>query len=633
MKRGLLLMALVALLAPASAHAAFPGANGKIAFERGGDIWTVNPDGTGEANLTNSPATESNPAWSPDGNLIAIDSNVTPAHEIFTMLADGSGVTQVTDWDGECCNNRVDPAWSPDGEKLAFWHETSNVLSTINVDGTGETPIHQVIGRPYGGAGLVDPEWSPEGSTIAFQEEGGGNCWYGIVIASADGSGSDPLSDCEDFAAERWPSWSPDAQRIVFESDVWCGGLCGSHLITSEPSGANRVDTTVTGYQPAWSPDGTRIAFQDIFGTLRLMNPDGTNRVALVTGALPDWQPLRAGGPQADVLATITDSPDPVPAGELLTYTAQAKNLVGPDDATGVVLQIGLASSAFFVSADPSQGSCALDGSIVTCNLGTLAQGSTATVTVQVEPAQTQPAINATATVGAVEPDPLPGNNTAQAQTTVSLGGYARPKGATPIRVALVPAFRPCDSGSATLTHGPPLEHPSCGSPALASGHLTVGTPDANGTSANFAGHVRIDALGETPPIDPGNGDQADVAYQVSLADVRNAAGLSDYTGELRVEAPLRITDRENTFSMNAPATVVDTAIAFDLPCAATAAPAIGATCSVSTTAEALVPGFVDERKRAIWDIGRIRVLDGGADGDADTSPNTVFAVQGLFVP
>jgi Tol biopolymer transport system component len=64
---------LSALVVPSSAHASFPGANGKIAFDRGGDIWTMNPDGTNQVNLTNDAATQADASWSPDGNKIAFD--------------------------------------------------------------------------------------------------------------------------------------------------------------------------------------------------------------------------------------------------------------------------------------------------------------------------------------------------------------------------------------------------------------------------------------------------------------------------------------------------------------------------------------------------------------------------------
>ena len=53
----------------------------------------------------------------------------------------------------------------------------------------------------------------------------------------------------------------------------------------------------------------------------------------------------------------------------------------------------------------------------------------------------------------------------------------------------------------------------------------------------------------------------------------------------------------------------------------------------MSTSADAVVPGIAQEGRRAIWDLGKVRVLDGGADGDTQTGPNTLFAVQGVFVP
>ena len=44
-------------------------------------------------------------------------------------------------------------------------------------------------------------------------------------------------------------------------------------------------------------------------------------------------------------------------------------------------------------------------------------------------------------------------------------------------------------------------------------------------------------------------------------------------------------------------------------------------------------PGLVDEGSRAVWEMRRVEVMDGGPDGDVDTADNTVFARQGVFVP
>jgi uncharacterized repeat protein (TIGR01451 family) len=335
-------------------------------------------------------------------------------------------------------------------------------------------------------------------------------------------------------------------------------------------------------------------------------------------------------GADADMKSTITDAPDPVPTGGILTYTADAENL-GTGPATGVTLTVTLPASVFFVSATPSQGSCSHLSGVVTCNLGGLSSGSTESATIAVEP-QTVATITANANVTATETDPASGNNASSTSTTVTPGGHVRPKGAATVRSSLVPAYRICEPDQANLIHGPPMGSPSCSNPSPTTSYLTLGAPDVNGQPAKSEGRVRLTRIGETPIIF-GNGDQADAGYELVLTDVRNLSDVSDYTGELQAKTVLRISDRDNSVSGNAAATMVDTEIDFTVPCTSTADPTVGGTCSVSTTAEALTPGMVKEGKRTIWAVGKVRVFDGGADGDAQTGPNTLFATQGVFVP
>ena len=202
--------------------------------------------------------------------------------------------------------------------------------------------------------------------------------------------------------------------------------------------------------------------------------------------------------------------------------------------------------------------------------------------------------------------------------------GYARPKGATPLRVALVPGFKPCTAPNET--HGPPLAFLSCNPPVQQSSTVTVGTSDANGQTANSVGFVRYEVI-------PGNpntpADEADVTMSVYMTDVRNAGDLSDYTGELQAVASSRITDRDG----DEPSTLEDTGFGATVPCAATPSSTVGATCSTNTSVDAIVPGSAAEGTRAIWQLGQVQVFDGGTDGDVDTIPNRLFAVQGVFVP
>jgi hypothetical protein len=211
---------------------------------------------------------------------------------------------------------------------------------------------------------------------------------------------------------------------------------------------------------------------------------------------------------------------------------------------------------------------------------------------------------------------------------------YVRPKGATPVRASLVPAYQACTLPN--RQHGPPLDSGSCNPPAQTSPNLTVGSPDSNGPVANSVASARYGVLVGSPSTP---GDQADVSIDVDATDIRSTGTLADYTGELQAQVSLRITDRNNSalppiFPDDQTGTVQDTALSVTVPCTATADTTIGSHCGVSTTADAVAPGIVVEGDRAVWAFDRVRLLDGGVDGDAETAPdNMLFATQGVFVP
>jgi spore coat protein A len=226
------------------------------------------------------------------------------------------------------------------------------------------------------------------------------------------------------------------------------------------------------------------------------------------------------------------------------------------------------------------------------------------------------------------EDDAMMGQFEVVAAPSPPAAGFARPKGATPLTTSLVPAYEPC--AAPNREHGPPLAFPSCGPPTQASDHLTVGSPDANGQPANSIGSARLSALSG----DPGTpADEADARLTLGITDVRTQGTLTDYTGELLARVTRRITDRYNGTSLTEAATVVDIPLEVAVPCSATAGSTVGATCTVSTTLDAVLPGSVREGSRAIVQLDRVQVFDGGADGDADTAGNTLFATQGIFVP
>jgi uncharacterized repeat protein (TIGR01451 family) len=123
----------------------------------------------------------------------------------------------------------------------------------------------------------------------------------------------------------------------------------------------------------------------------------------------------------ADLAVTQTDSPDPVTARGQVTYTVTVQNS-GPGGASSVTLTDVL-PDASFVSATPSQGTCVRVGKggragTLTCELGTIASGASANVSVVVSPSKAGTITNV-ASVRAAEPDGNRANNTATESTTV----------------------------------------------------------------------------------------------------------------------------------------------------------------------------------------------------------------------
>ena len=150
--------------------------------------------------------------------------------------------------------------------------------------------------------------------------------------------------------------------------------------------------------------------------------------LAVVSSPTPDFTSqngrtqlttLVAAPTESDVSVEQTESPDPVVSGSNATYTITVRN-AGPASATGVVLTDVLPPEFTFMSAVPSQGTCAGG----TCTLGTLAPSATATVTLVALTSTTGVFVN-TATVTAAETDPVSANNAFSKPTTVAAADQA----------------------------------------------------------------------------------------------------------------------------------------------------------------------------------------------------------------
>jgi TolB protein len=175
----------------------------------------MDSDGSNPTNLTNDPAQDSDPDWSPDGAQIAFNSDRGGApfekSAVYTMRADGTGeASRLTDFN----LNAYAPAWSPEGDKLAFSDEGclecgESDLFVMKANGKG---VAQLFETPENETGAT---WSPDGERIAFERfllddqgllvSGSGE----IYVIGEDGGGLTNLTNYPDADDEN-PDWAPE---------------------------------------------------------------------------------------------------------------------------------------------------------------------------------------------------------------------------------------------------------------------------------------------------------------------------------------------------------------------------------------------------------------------------------------
>ncbi len=308
-----------------------------IAFHRTDGLYVVKPDGTG-LDTRATGMTEENPVWSPDGKRILFERTVGGAKDIFSMNADGTGVANLT---AGAAGDDYGPVWSPDGKYIAFiternysgvsgsdlfvmeadgrnpmlvdvkaesasWSPDSSKLAygsykvtrfqiyVANRDGTSSVNISN---SSFSDAG---PRWSPDGSKIAFDGLRGGFGTAAFVM-NADGTNQQALAPS--LQVNSRAIWSPDGQRLTFNGAPTIDDDTDVYRINADRSGLLNLTMGIVAADRdgSWSPDGKQLAIvskRDNNFEIYRINDDGTGPLRMTMSdffaeAAPAWSPCK----------------------------------------------------------------------------------------------------------------------------------------------------------------------------------------------------------------------------------------------------------------------------------------------------------------------------------------------------
>ncbi len=125
------------------------------------DLLLVRSDGSGLRHLTDDPARDRTPYWSPDGSRILFASNRSGKYEAWTIRPDGSGLTQVTHLPDQPV---LYPFWAPDGQRIGF-NYVSHGTAILDLRRPGSQP--RVLPPAKDGQTLDGSAWSKDGRFLA----------------------------------------------------------------------------------------------------------------------------------------------------------------------------------------------------------------------------------------------------------------------------------------------------------------------------------------------------------------------------------------------------------------------------------------------------------------------------------
>lgn len=293
-----------------AAQAAYPGRDGRIAFVRSNQIYTITAQGAGLTKLTTD-AKNYWPKWSPDGKRIAyVHETAAGVRDVWVMNANGATKQRVTN-----TGTVSAPSWSADGKSLYFGSPLKRIKSTkpfgspVTLTGFYDDPSDEALTL------AVEP-----GRTVAVAPVGNKIAYYSNsfpdspdhyllvynlttrVITQLNNVGG---SCCgEGFFADL--DWSPDGKILGYTDGSYCPDCSDDPAPIPPPhirfdlgtpfKDSHLYPNVAYDRQPAFSPTGRSLALvNNATGTQQIYvtNINGSGRRLLTQGYNPDWQPLK----------------------------------------------------------------------------------------------------------------------------------------------------------------------------------------------------------------------------------------------------------------------------------------------------------------------------------------------------
>ncbi|NDJ76383.1 MAG: hypothetical protein GYB65_08990, partial [Chloroflexi bacterium] len=221
------------------------------------DLWALPVGSNQPIRLTDSPAQDRDPAWSPDGTKIAFSSNRGGSWDLYVLDIMTNQLDRLTNTPGF----EGAPTWSPDGLWLAYegyYSSTQNLDIYIMASDSLRAAENDVFQVTYLPGPDIEPAWFPvgEGRQMAYSSWRNGN--YDIYVVNLN-----QVEDRENTALnltntpdidEDYADWNPDGTEIAYSARVNGTDTVYTKAIDRPGAGPTQVGV---GQMPSWGPQTT----------------------------------------------------------------------------------------------------------------------------------------------------------------------------------------------------------------------------------------------------------------------------------------------------------------------------------------------------------------------------------------